>query len=249
MDTLEYIDGYFSGGYPPEEAGVFEKKIQNDPVFAEQVAYYLSARAAGKEMYVEERKRRFRELLAEQAAAAPIHAAPPVRRMMSRQWVIMQAAAVAIIAIVLSWLLFARPADGSRLADQYIRENLETLSVRMGAGDSIQTGIKLYNQQQFPQALRQFESILQSDSTHLAALLDAGIVALRIEDYDKALTNFSKLQVLTDPHINPALFYEAITRMKRNHTGDLALAKRLLHRIVDENLDRKADAEQLLRKF
>jgi tetratricopeptide (TPR) repeat protein len=243
MDTLEYIDGYFSGEYPPDEAGVFEKKIEEDPVFAGQVAYYLSARAAFKEMHAEQRKKRFRELLAEQAKPAV------TVNMGRRRWVVALSAAVVIGVLALGWLVFLRPVDGSRLADRYIRENLGTLSARMGAGDSIQTGIVLYNRQQYPDALHQFEHILLSDPTNLTALLDAGIVALRMDDYEKALANFSKLQTLTDPHINPALFYEAITRLKRDHTGDLALSKRLLHRIVEEDLNRKADAEQLLKRL
>ncbi|HEY4207396.1 MAG TPA: tetratricopeptide repeat protein [Puia sp.] len=244
MDTLEYIDGFFKGEYPPEEAGQFEERIQKDPVFAEQVAYYLSAHAAFKELYVEEKKRRFRELLAEHAAQPA-----PIRHMAARRWVVAMSAAAIIAVLVLGWLVFVRPANGSKLADQYIRENLGLLSARMGTGDSVQTGVKLYNQQQYTEALRQFESILQSDSTNPTVLLDAGITALRMEDYDKALGIFSKLKIITDPHLNPALFYEAITLMRRHQAGDLALAKQLLHQIVKEKLDRRADAAELLGKL
>jgi len=244
MDSLEYIDGYFNGEFPPEEAGQFERKIQEDPIFAEEVAYYLSAHIAFKETYIEERKRRFRELYGEHAAAPAM-----IRHMVRRRMVVALSAAVFITIIALSWLLFIRPVSQPKLADQYIRENLALLSVKMGTGDSLQTGIQLYNGKKFPEALQQFEDILRRDSSNGTAMLDAGIVALRMEDYDRALDYFKKLQVRTDPHINPALFYEALTLMKRHHAGDAALAKQLLLKISKENLDRRADAEMLLRKM
>ena len=62
MDSLEYIDSYFKGGFSPEEARQFERSIQDDPVFAEEVAWYLSASVALKEELIEEKKNRFREL-------------------------------------------------------------------------------------------------------------------------------------------------------------------------------------------
>ena len=62
MDSLEYIDAYFRGEAPQEETRQFEQRIQDDPAFAEEVAFYLTAREASKEELVEERKRDFRAL-------------------------------------------------------------------------------------------------------------------------------------------------------------------------------------------
>src|SRR5258708_30140524 len=62
MDSLEYIDGYFNGEFSPEETRQFEKRIQDDPMFAEKVAFHVSAYIAFKEEHAVERKRRFREM-------------------------------------------------------------------------------------------------------------------------------------------------------------------------------------------
>ena len=43
MDNLDYIESYFTNVLAPDQAREFEKRIESDPVFAEEVAFYLSA--------------------------------------------------------------------------------------------------------------------------------------------------------------------------------------------------------------
>ena len=242
MDPLEYIDSYFGGESSPEEASQFEKRVQEDPVFADEVAYYLGARAMLKEANVEERKARFRELYRQGAGPAV------VRKMNPRRWLPMAVASL-LAMMALSWLLFLRPADPSRLADRYIRQNLSVLPVKMGGADRVQTAIGLYNSGDFPGALQQFNDELRLDPLNPAALFYTGIVSLRMEKYDQALDLFINLSIHTDPHVNPALFYEALTLMRRNHAGDSDHAKQLLKRIVREDLNKKGDAQELLSRL
>ena len=244
MDSLEYIDAYFGGGFSPEEAGRFEQRIQEDPTFAAEVADYISVRAALKEARSEERLARFGELYRQQPVPAKIHP------MGARRWMPALAAAVVLAAVALSWLLFFRQANPPQVADRWIGDNLAHLSVKMsGEADSIQTGLALYNSGRFPEALQQFKGILGRDSLNAAALLDAGIVSLRMGNYDQALDFFSNLASHTDPSLNPALFFEALTLMKRNRDGDTDLAKQVLKRIVQQDLDKKEDARELLGKL
>jgi tetratricopeptide (TPR) repeat protein len=243
MDNLDYIDAYFEGGFSPEEASQFDKRIQEEPAFAEEVAFYLGAFSALQQADIEERKARFLELYR--------HGTPQgkISRMNNRRWIPFTAAAAVLAIAALAWLLFLRPADPVRLADKYIRENLIVLPVKMGGADQVQAGINLYNKGEFAEALRQFEDLLRSDSLHPAALLYAGIVSLRTENCDKALDYFIKLQTHSDPHVNPALFYEALTLMRRNLAGDSDHGKQLLSRIVREDLEKKAAAQELLSKM
>jgi tetratricopeptide (TPR) repeat protein len=243
MDSLEYIDSYFGGEFSPGEAGRFEKRIQDDPVFANEVALYLGTLAASRETRVQQQKARFGQLYRDRSGQAP------VRKMPLRQWASAVAAAVILAIIAWIWLLLAKPANPTQLAQGYIHQNLEVLPAKMGGADPVQTGIDLYNKGRFADALQQFNTILQTDSLHPTALLNAGIVSLRMENYDKALESFLKLEKHTDPHVNPALFYEALTLMKRNHPGDSGHAKQLLTRIVRQDGNRKEDAQQLLSKM
>jgi len=246
MESLEYIDAYFGGEFPPEEASRFEKRIQEDPGFADEVAYYLGALSAAREANRTERKKRFRELYKEGAGKGRT---ATVRRMGSRKWLTVAAAAAVLGMIVLAWLLYMRPADPARLAERYIQQNLASLPVKMGRTDRLQKGIDLYNSGKFTEALRQYEGLLRSDSLDLTALNYAGIVSLRIENYDKALDYFIKLQHHTDPRVNPGLFYEALTLLRRNYAGDSDHAKQLLRQIVEKELNKKADAQELLGKL
>jgi tetratricopeptide (TPR) repeat protein len=263
MDSLEYIDAYFKGEFPADEARPFEERIEEDPRFAEEVAHYLNTLAVAKEEQAEEKKKRFREiydgLQHTQAADAPGTSAK-IRQMgdlargegagaRRKRWIPALAAAVLIGVIALGWILFLSPPAAPKLADQYIRQNLDQLSGRMGAADPMQTGVILYDSGKFPEALKQFEAILLSDPSNPTAMLDAGITSLRIEHYDQALDFFKKLQGYTELHSNPALFYEALTLMKRNRAGDAASAKLFLHQIVQEGFDKKEDAAQLLGKM
>jgi len=244
MDSLEYIDAYFSGESSPEEASQFEQRIQEDPAFAGEVADYLGAKAAFKEAAVDERKARFRELYRRDVIGRP-----EVWRLAPRRWIPLAAAAAVFGVIALAWLLYLRPADASKVADRYIRQNLTVLPAKMGGADGIQTGINLYNSGDLPGALHQFENELRLDSLNPAALFYAGIVSLRMDNYDKALTLFTTLATHTDPHVNPALFYEALTLMRRDRAGDPDHAKQLLKRIVEEDLNKKMDARELLSKL
>ena len=74
MENMEYIDSYFKGELPSGETGEFEKKIVEDPVFAEEVAFYLSALQAAREESTEEKKKRFREIYRQSSSV--IHARP-----------------------------------------------------------------------------------------------------------------------------------------------------------------------------
>ena len=61
MDNLEYIDTYFKGELSPEIKKDFEQRIVTDPVFAEEVAFYLSSKqVAATEMRNE--KEKFKEI-------------------------------------------------------------------------------------------------------------------------------------------------------------------------------------------
>lgn len=172
-----------------------------------------------------------------------------VGRMKPGRWWSVLAAASILVAVALAWLLLLRPSEPQILADRYIRQNLGSLSVTMGEPDSLQVGLMRYNAGKYREALQQFERIVGTDPSNISALLDAGIVSLRLENYDKALDYFHKTQNHTDARLNPALFYEALTLLKRNHAGDAAHAKLLLKRIVQEDLNMKGAAADLLGKL
>ncbi|MGZ3923619.1 MAG: tetratricopeptide repeat protein [Flavisolibacter sp.] len=240
-EHLELIDAYFNQTLSPEESERFSQRLVDDKEFADEVAFYLAAKQVIKEQKEQERKLQFRQLL-ENGNALPIR---PVKKM----WMYGAAAAAVVLLVITSFLYFLQPVSVQSRADSYIRENLVTLSVTMGtSSDNIQQGLKLYNEGQLDASKKVFESIVENDTSNYSAKKYLGIVYLRLANYDKALLYFQHLENYS-LYSNPAIFYQALTLMKRNLPGDKAKAKQLLQQVIDRNLEGKSTAQQYLKNW
>ena len=56
-DKMQYIDDFFEGRMSGDEISRFEEKINSDPSFAADVAFYLSSKQVAREMAAEETRR------------------------------------------------------------------------------------------------------------------------------------------------------------------------------------------------
>jgi tetratricopeptide (TPR) repeat protein len=241
MDDYDYMENYFSGVLSPEEMKQFDEKIQNDPAFAEDVAFYCISVQEIKNQVAEEKKKRFKEIYKEQNNK--VTKEQPVRRL----WPYLSAAAV-IVALVLGFYLFQSKTTPAQMADNYMQEKLQQLSVKMGTEDGLQKGKRLYNEKKFTEALNQFNDILKTDTGNTEAKEGAGMVSLQLKDYDEALAYFIQLEN-TPLYVNPGKFYHALTLVKRNQPGDLDEAKNLLQQVVSNDLAEKKTAEEWLKKW
>jgi tetratricopeptide (TPR) repeat protein len=244
MDNMEYIDDYFKSSPGDEQKQRFEQRIINDISFAEEVAFYISANGAVQEQLQEEKKQRFREIYKERKVA-------PVVKMPFRKILRYMAAASVVAAIILSISVFTgEKISPQQLADQYINQKLDTLSVTMSVSrDSLQTASVLFNAKKFKDALAIFEALAQNHPENNDVKKYAGVAYLRLEQYDKALAYFSQLAANTSLYSNYGKFYEALTLMKRNKTGDVDAAKKLLQDVLDNAQEGKEDAGKWLKKM
>lgn len=243
MEEMAYIDDYFAGNLPPEEQKHFDQRIQSDKEFAEQVAFFLSTKQALAAAESAETKERFRSLYQVDGHQGNL-------RQVRRLWPYL-AAAVLIGFAVVAWFLFsARSENPQQLADKYIQENLIKLDVTMGAKeDGIQPGLNLYNEKRDSEALTFFENMIRKDSSNYEAKKYAGIVSLRLKSYDKALDYFTQCETYHRLYANPAVFYQALTLMERNHKGDSDSAKQLLLQVVQHDLEYKEVAQEWLKNW
>ncbi len=254
MDNSELIEDYFTGSQDPVQVRAFETRITTDPAFAEEVAFYLSVHSLAREVYQSEKKQQFRELYQQGQASgistskisSPLTSSKsrttPVRKI-----VYYMAAAAAVAGITFGIYNYEQPASPEQLASKYEKKNLMTQGVTMGSRpNSLQTGLSLYNDGKLEQALKHFEQMSQKDSTDSRAKQYAGLAALRLKDYDKALFYFKQLETFTKQFSNPGLFYEALTHMKRNLPDDADTAKQLLQQVVAKDLDEKETAQEWL---
>lgn len=241
-DDLEYIDNYFSKALTQEENRQFEQRIIEDPDFAGEVAFY----AAALQTALEDKKDRFRQLYHE---LTPEQKTPPAPPRIKRLFPYLAAAAI-LMLLVMGWLLFIQPGSPQKLAESYIGSHWQTLPLTMGAKESlIQTGLRYYNNQDIPAALQQFEKAYLSDSTDTKVIEYAGIAALRLQEYDKAITWFLMLEANTRLFVNSGKFDHALVLLRRNGPGDAATAKELLQQVVQNGLAGSEAAKDLLKKL
>ena len=243
MNNLEYIDDYFNHPNTAEQKQQFEQRIIRDISFAEEVAFYISTHDVIKDQLKIQKKQRFRELYEQQKAALPRK--QPVKQMWKYA-----IAACTVAVIAMSRLLFSSGPSLKQLADDYMQQNWETLDITMSAeSDSLQAGLALFNAGKPAPALLQFETVLEKDSTNFMAKRYAGIAALRLSQYDKALSYFSALASDTTLHSNPGRFYQAIALLKRGGPADADAAKKLLQEVAASDLEGSKEAKQWLTKL
>jgi tetratricopeptide (TPR) repeat protein len=243
MTDLEYINHFFSTSPTPDEKEAFERRVAADSSFADEVAFFLSAIQVAGEQRVTEKKNQFRDRYTNKQ----VHKrnAPAIKL-----WYGLAAAAITA-GIIFGYILLTKPQPVNQLADQFVKENLKQISVTMGSGnkDSLQTGVELYNQGKLSQAAQWLEGLLNTDSRNVNAKKYAGIVYLRLHNYDKALVYFKQLENTPDLYANPGKFYRAIVLMERNSAGDAKAAKELLQQVVAENLEGTDTAKKWLKNY
>lgn len=249
MDNTEYIESYFTNELVPDQAREFEKRIESDPIFAEEVAFYLSAFKISRELAQTEKKEHFKKLYKDNYSEDQITAKIISVKNPFRRFIYYASAAAVIAGLIFGVYRFTNTTTPQQLATQYEKENLQTLGVTMSShADSIQTGIRLYNDGKYTEALLHFETIIRSDTSNSDAIKYAGYSALMLKKYDDALNLFKELEAYK-MYSNPALFLQALTLFDRNQPGDATNAKHLLEQTVQNDLDGKETAQDWLKKM
>ena len=241
MHSLEYIDGYFQGEFSPGEKMEFERKLTEDPQFADDVAFYISTRQVSRDLVKEEKKQKFKKIYDDYNKEAKI---VPMRRVWS------YAAAAAVVALVFfGWFMFTKTESPHQMADQYIKSKFQTLGVSMGGKqDSVQVGLRLFNDNKLTESLAIFEALALRDSSDAESLKNAGIILVKQGKYDEAIGYFTRLEKLS-LYANPGLFLHALTLMMRGTTGDNTEAKLLLEEVVSKKLAGHESAVKFLKNM
>jgi tetratricopeptide (TPR) repeat protein len=245
-NTLEYIESYFQQRLNEEERRSFETKCEQDEAFAEEVAFYITARQALREELLQQKEAQWKE---ENVSEEDIPEIAPAKRSIFRSWLPYAAAACLVLAA--SVYLFEATISPQKFANNYVTKNYSQLSQTMDGDlkDSLQRGIASYNNKEYDKALQMFEGIEKQDPGNSDAKKYAGLAYLQMKNYDKALEQFSDLANMKDLFSNSGDFLKAITLLERNKPRDKEEAQTLLQKVVNENEDGSNDAKELLKKF
>ncbi len=250
-ETLEYIEDYFTNALDEAGRKAFETRCETDESFAEEVALYTITRQAFREELLKEKQARWKKLKSAEAVEQPAVPNAPsakVRDFGFKKW-IPYAAAACVLAIVGVVYLNDGPS-AQQLADNYVQKNIEHISREMSASkDSLETGIKLYNDKKYVPALSLFKAIDNNLPVSIDAKKYEGFVYLVTRDYDKALEQFDEVSKM-DLESNPGAMLKAITLLKRNKDGDKEAAKELLTKVLnDSKAEGDEDAKKMLEKL
>jgi tetratricopeptide (TPR) repeat protein len=235
---LEQIEKYLNNELSLAERQVFENQLSTDEELAKDFAFYFNARTASKQLAHEKRKEQFDNLRTEISSR-------PVRKIKPMIWLSGLAASV-ILALGFWWFSQTATSNAEILADAYIQEHFENLPVKMdGNADSLQMGLRLFNEKKLNEAQKIFEEILQRKNNDSEATKYAGITALKLHKYDKAIQYFQALSKQINLYSNPGKFYEALALMKQNK-ADRNKARKILNEVIINNLDGKEEAKRII---
>ena len=235
---LEQIEKYLNNGLSLQERQVFENQLSTDDELMRDFTFYANAHTASKQLADEKRKEQFDNLRKNIPSRS-------VRKIKPMIWASGLAASV-ILALGFWWFSQTSTSNVEILADVYIQEHFENLPVKMdGDADSLQMGLRLFNEQKLNEAQKIFEEILQRKNSDSEATKYAGIVALKLQQYDKAIQYFQSLAQQTNLYANPGKFYEALTLMKQK-TANKKEAKKILNEVIINKLEGNEEAKRII---
>lgn len=230
------IEDYFERQLTDEEKNRFEEELRTNPELADSVAFYLLVKQNAKE---DDREK----ILAERHSEWQKLSKNPGRTI-TRQLTYFAAAAMILLACGLGWyFLNSGITDREQLAEVYVKENFSTLSVHMdGKADSLQKAINEYNNGNFKNTSSIIQAVLKRDPDNAEVQKIAGIVSLKLKNYDNAITYFHQLGDQKNLYSNPGRFYEAIAHLQRGLPVDKKVADNLLNEVIDSNLEGREEA-------
>jgi tetratricopeptide (TPR) repeat protein len=250
-NALEYIENYFSGNLPEEEKSAFEKRIETDPVFAEEVGFYIASRGNIRQELHRQKKKEFDSWYAELATNPDYAYRPAKQHPLLRQLLPYLAGAVAACCLlVLGWMLWFNNPSPQQLASTYVEQHLSTLAVTMsGEPDSLQRGIAAFNRKDTALAESIFQALANHPTLGWEAIKNLGILYLVTGRYDQALDQFDALSANKNLYANPGPFYKAITLMKRSQGQDREEARALLQQVIERQLPGNQEAVQWIKRW
>ncbi|TAF29716.1 MAG: hypothetical protein EAZ70_01100 [Runella slithyformis] len=230
---MDKIEQYYNQTLSKAERLAFEEELKSNPALAQEVAFWVQARAAAQAEARARRKEEFATL------------GQSLTKTKQRSLYYTYAAAASVVLMLgLGWWIYKSQITNyesqinKEWAAAYVEKNFTTLSTQMGnSNDSLQTGVSAFNSGDLTKAKAIFGALLTRDSLNAEAQKYAGIVALRRQDYDKAIKHFHSLGTRTDLAANPGKFYEALALLRRDLPLDKFKAENLLKEIKAAKLD------------
>jgi tetratricopeptide (TPR) repeat protein len=248
-ETLEYIENYFTSELSTSEKEAFENRCESDPAFAEEVAFYISARQNLRNELYAQKKREFDELYETLSSSNTLSSSKPSPGLLKTLLPYISAAAACVL-LFLGWQFFNNQPSPQQQADLYIKKNLVSIGTTMGPGaDSLRLGTIAFNNKNYAEAERIFQQLSSRHPYQAEAIKNLGILYLVTGRYDKAIIQFDVLSTFDQLHANQGPFYKAIALMKRSASGDVDEARSILQEVIRKDLPGSNEARTWLKNM
>lgn len=184
--TYELIERYLNGELTAAEKAAFEKRMEEEPAFREEVTLHRSF----QDFITDENALALRRAMAEEEARLPRSGG----RILSINRRLLAVAASIVLVVSIGYYFF-RPVTTARdLFDRNFAPYQMILSSRSGAGtDTLQNAaINRYQQADYERSAAAWSQLIQKDTNNMAAYFYRGICNLVLRKNQEAREDFAR---------------------------------------------------------
>jgi len=236
---IEEVRRYLQGKMSKEEGVQFEQRMDNDPLFAEEVQLNRELLESMNYHFNSKLKQRLKGEDTKTVAFTE----RSTKRNTNRIW--MMAASLALIAVA-GYLLFFSGPDSQQLFDQYHTTYYNVLegSTRSGETANATEAFRQYDQEDFQAAAQSFTTLISEDSKNMDWLFYQGLSNLEIQESQAAIGAFEKvLEASTEDWVEPAQWYLGLAHLQAGNTKE---AKETFSQIVSGGASYSDRAKELM---
>jgi lipopolysaccharide biosynthesis regulator YciM len=235
---IDIIESYLAGKLPAEDRKEVEDRLLTDREFAQRVEIFMTL-----PHLVSESSHDFRNEL--EGLYQEYHQQNKTSDTVSRRTFLMAASFALLISIIgiLIWLLPVSLTP-QEMYTAHFTVPADNITVRneQDIPPALQSAMEAYNEQAYPEAVTQFETILENDPANVPVLFYSGVSYLILKETEKAVQNLQKVMQTDDTTYKlTATWYLGLAHLEQ---GNIAQAREVFFSLKESGSSyaRRADA-------
>lgn len=234
MRNENLINSYFEGTLTPQDRLLFDKLMETDPSFSEQVTFHEMIKAAIALETRDSLKSKLQEFEDEQ-----------ISKSRGKKWLYV-AASIAVLLGISLFFVDQKPT-ANKLYAQYFEPYPNTVApvVRSDSDKNLKSdAFAAYESENYEKASQLFVRIASTEKEEFAYFYNA-MSLMKLERVSEAADILSKTE-WTESYKDKSLWYLSLCRLKQNN---LLETKELLRKLIQKNGFKYKEAESLLREL
>lgn len=207
MDYTEFIERYIQGEMSPEEIIWFEKEIEGNLSLKDEINLRKQVDSVLSDKDMIDLKMQL-DQIHQEIFEVTEKGKGAIRQIYRRVYI--TASALAVFAIAFTIYMANRNFSNDKLVELYYQPAQTTMNFRSAepSKDILSEAMEYYNSEDYQQAIKLFEMILQKDQNQVGVNLYSGISHMEIQEYEEANKRFKKiLDNQPNPFVESANWY------------------------------------------